>query len=229
MTLVSQIISDGLRESNLIAVSASPTTAQQTEALNRLQALVLSCLGNEAGYILEDWNIVSSTSITRPSGLPVASANLATFTVWPNSRLFCNLTEAVELDLDPQPQDGQRLSAIDVAGNFGTYNFTLNPNGRKIQGTTSNLILSANDDSGQWLYRSDIADWVLIDTLAAGSEMPFPVDYDDYFVTMLAMRLNPRYGKALSELTKARLDQQTEQISRRYDQTRLQPVSPPSS
>lgn len=226
MTLVSQIIADSYRESNLIAVGKAPTADQITEALRRLQALVLSCLGNDAGYILEDWNIVSATSIVRPSSLPIPAADIASFTVKPNSRLICSLTGAVALALDAQPQDGQRLSVVDAAGNLSAFNLTLDPNGRKIEGSPTPLVLSTDDTAKQWFYRSDTANWVLIDTLVVGSEMPFPVDYDDYFVTMLAMRLNPRYGKAVAEATQARLQHQTAQITARYSQTRLTPTPP---
>jgi len=228
MTLVSEIISGGYRESNTLAINQTIEPEQTVEALALLQTLVLSAVGGELGYIMEDWNI-SSAAYVRPNGIAIPASQVASFTVKPNSRLICKLTAPLTLLLDPMPQDGQRVSVVDAGSNFATYNLTINPNGHKIEGTTANEVLSANDTAKQWIYRSDTGDWVLLDTLTDASEMPFPKDFDDYFKILLAMRINPRYGKTLDAQSKGRLDQQALQFVNRYTQSRLRSVPSPAA
>jgi hypothetical protein len=48
------------------------------------------------------------------------------------------------------------------------------------------------------MYRADTGNWVKIEELEDTDEMPFPVEFDDYFTQMLAVRLNSRYGQAMS-------------------------------
>lgn len=228
MTVVSDIIAAGYRESNTLALGQAIPTAATTEALALLQTLVLSAVGAELGYTMEDWNIANA-AYTRPNGVAIPAADMAAFTVKPNSRLLCKLTAGLTVTLDPLPQDGQRFSAVDAKANFGTYNLTVNPNGRKIEASTANLVLSTNSTAKQWIYRSDLGDWVILDTLTTGSEMPFPADFDDYFKILLAMRINPRYGKTLDAQSKARMDQQELQFVNRYTQSRLRSVPSPAA
>lgn len=218
MSTVSDIITQAYRESNLIAANASPTPTETTEALARLQALVLSVLGNEVGYIMEDWN-VTDTAITRPNGIPLPS--LVGFTVRPNARLICNLAAPLTVLLDPQPQDGQRFSVVDASLNFATHSLTIDPNGRKLDGAVAALALNTVGEATQWFYRSDTADWVVISPLASDDNMPFPADFDDFFIIMLASRLNPRHGRSLGEESAMRLSQQRDQFISRYTQTRV--------
>lgn len=226
MTLVSGIVRDALRESNLVARQQTSPTDETTEVLARLEAVVRSTLGNDVGYIMEDWNVVTATNIKKPSGVSLTAAQAAAYTVPPNARLVGSLTAAAGLLLDPQPQDGARLGIVDAKNNFGAFNLTLNPNGRKIGGSTANLVLSTNSDARDYFYRADIADWKRVSPLVLTDEFIFPADFDDYFVVALALRVNPRYGKMLGDDSKARLEQQRAQIITRYSQTRLNTGGP---
>src|SRR3546814_19127941 len=69
MTLVSQIITDSFRKSNLIAIGTTPTAAQQTEALRYLNRMVKPVFGDEVGEPLTALPIGSLT-IDRTSGYP---------------------------------------------------------------------------------------------------------------------------------------------------------------
>jgi hypothetical protein len=228
VTLVSDIITQGYRESNIIAITVQPTPTQVTEALARLDNLVLSALGDDIGYLMEDWNIQSTTSIKKPSGIPLTTAHSASFTVPPNARLVCNLTAPMVVALDGQPQDGQRFAVVDARNTFVASALTVNPNGRKFDGEVGPAILNEAGLNAQWFYRSDIADWLRLAPLTADGQLPFPPEFDDYFVTMLAMRLNPRYGMTLNEQSTGRLAQQKTQIMRRYSQTRIGGASAPT-
>ena len=57
MTLTSDIITDAFRESNLLAIGATPNTAQSQEGLRRLNVIVSGVYGFEVGEPLADWPI----------------------------------------------------------------------------------------------------------------------------------------------------------------------------
>jgi hypothetical protein len=205
LTLASQIITDAYRESNLIPLNGTPSTAQVTEGLSRLNNILLSTIGNEVGTDLKDFNV----------GGPYDQS--VDFSYWlpTNSRLVCNTTAAVTLYLDPSPTEGQRLAIVDTLGTLPTYPVTLNGNGRQIEGASSLLL---NDDymTREWIYRADTGNWVRIATLVAADQLPFPPEFDDYFQLRLALRLNPMYGQTLSPEQVASLKQGRRNIRSRY-------------
>lgn len=206
MSLASDIITRAYRETNIIPLGASPNTNQTTEALTHLNSLLLSTVRNEVGDPLSDLNI----------GGNYDQASLASIWVPENSNLVLNLSSAKTLFLTPYPRDGQLLSFIDVAGNLATYNLTIDGNGRKIESVTP-LVLNTNGDSRLWLYRADTGNWTKITTLLSGDSMPFPQEFDTYFVTMLAMRINPRYGQSLAPETLEMLKRSRRQLTARYN------------
>ncbi len=110
---------------------------------------------------------------------------------------------------------------IDSGNTFDTYTLTINPNGRKLEGAVANKAVTTEGFVKQWLYRADVADWKVIDPLATSDDMPFPADFDDYFIILLAMRLNPRYGRTLAQESVARMNQQQIQFINRYTQSRM--------
>lgn len=187
MTLVSEIIKGAYREANLIPLGVEPTDNQTTEALARLNTLILTTVGNEAGDALTDVNY----------GGDYDQQEYTTNWLPANTRLVCNLTSAPTFNLHPRPYDGQRVAVVDAGSNFATYNVTIDGNGRNIEGAAT-LTLSTDDYSGQWMYRGDTGNWVKIEELEDTDALPFPVEFDDYFTQMLAIRLNPRYGQQLT-------------------------------
>lgn len=225
MTLVSSIIRRAYRESNLLALTADPTTAQTDEALEQFQGLLASVYGNEMGEPLQLFPI-GRNNVKVPSGYPWGDGYPPREWWVPlQARLVCNLTAAFTVDLHPAPEDGSRLGVVDASGNFATYPLTLVGNGRLIEGVTS-LPLSTNGFLGEWLYRADLGQWMRVTPITASSEMPFPHEFDDYFITMLALRLNPRYGQDLSKSSAAALQRSETQLKARYHQTIPTPTEP---
>src|SRR5690606_3077943 len=137
------IIVDALRESNMLALGATPSPAQMTEGVRRLRAVVLSTLGGEVGYNMEDWQLLGPGSILRPSTFPLSSDEAADYTIRPQTRLICNIEEETEVKLDPAPQDGQRFSVVDAAGTFDQFNLILDGNGRRIGDSTKETLNEA--------------------------------------------------------------------------------------
>ena len=123
MTTLAEIIRSAYREGDLIPIARDPTPAEQAEALPRLQSLLASVLGNEAGEKLETLPI-GNNNISAPLGYP-AWQPLISWWAPLNVRLVCNLTGATPINLNPMPEDGSRLAVQDMSGNFATYPLTL--------------------------------------------------------------------------------------------------------
>lgn len=218
MTLVSQIITDAYRQGNLIAKGVTPTTTEQEEALRYLNRLVKAVFGFEAGEDLRPLAI-GRANISRPSGYPWYDTvpDEIDWFVPKNYRLMLNLTQPVNVYLHPDPDDGSRFAVQDVAGNLSTYNITVHGNGRNIDGSTQ-LTLNTNGEGGEWFYREDTGNWVKYSSLALDDVFVFPEEFDDFFITSLAIRLNPSYGIQLDPQSNAVLTRSRKQLVSRYKQ-----------
>lgn len=197
MTLVSDIILDAFRESNLISITATPTAAEQTEALRLLNRIVLSSIGNEAGEQLDPLPI-GRNNISRPEGFPYYD-QVPFQTEWfvpPNTRLMLNLNAPQTVYLNPTPRDGERFGFVDKSNNLDTKPLTVIANGMTIDTLTSE-IFNTPGSAKEFIYREDTGNWALLTPLLLASQMPFPSDYDDYFIIGLSMRLNPRNATEL--------------------------------
>ncbi len=218
MTLVSTIISDAFRQSNLTAIGVSPTSLEQTEGLRYLNRILKSVFGNEAGEALIPFPI-GSANIERPAGWPWYDTTPDNEWFIPkNFRLMLNLDTTIPpLYLHPVPDDGTRFAVIDVTENLATYPITINGNGRRIEDATS-ITLNVNGTDSEWFYRADLGNWLKYAPLEADDVFPFPEEFDDFFITMLAIRLNPSFGIALDPQSEATLRRSRSQLRARYHQ-----------
>jgi hypothetical protein len=197
LTLASDIIRDAYRESNLIAINANPTDAEQTEALTLLNRIIASVYGNEVGEKFTEV-LIGRNNIGKPQGYPWYDGvpPYAYWVVPHDVRLILNLTQPETVYLNPTPEDGDRFSILDASGNLATYNFTIVGNGRNIEGATS-VTKSTNGDVTDYLYRADLGNWVKVAPLIVSDTFPFPTEFEDLFIVNLAMRLNPRNGSQI--------------------------------
>lgn len=222
MTVVSQIIIDAFRQSNLLALGVAPTTPQSDEALRYLNRIVKSVFGNEVGDQLDAFPI-GRNDISRPQGWPWYNQTPpADWFVPKNTRVMLNLEASVSLYLHPLPDDGSRFAVSDPSENVATFNVTIYGNGRTIEGQPS-IVLNTNSIAAEWYYRQDLADWVRYSPLEADDTFPFPEEFDDFFITMLAMRLNPSYGTMIDTQSQEALRRARSQIRARYQSHREQP------
>lgn len=218
MTLVSDILLQGFQESNLVSANVSALdTARETLALSRFQGIVAQVMGWEAGENLVPWSVGSAGIDT--ASLPAGAELDATKWKYPpiNRRLMCNLAAPETVVLQYQPSDGARIAVQDIPGNFATNPLTLDANGRLIDGNRT-LILNTNSTNSVWFYREDLGEWKIISTLLATDTMPFPVEFNDFFAIMLAMRLNPSYGRKMDPLTLQMFKRSREMFMARYKQ-----------
>ena len=224
MSTTLSIISAAYRELNLISIAQAPTTAQTEEALSRLQSLVSSAYGFEVGgNQLVDWPVgeLDDYGMDVPSWGPNDWTNLeADIRVviagpppWTDSTNNLNFPE--------HPGDGSRIALIDPQGLLATTPLSIYGNGRTITGVTTITLNTATPQL--WFYRADIGDWTsigqLVDpTVTPTAQFPFPAEFDDYFITALAVRLAPRYGRAMPAESLTALDRSLEQLRARYHQ-----------
>lgn len=218
MTLVSTIIQDGYRESNLIAASATPSTDQTAEALRLLNRMIAGLRGNEAGDQLLPLPI-GHNNISRPSGYPYYNPvpDTTDWFVPLNAQLVLNVTQPVTVWLHPKPQDGSRFAIIDKSANLSSYPLTVTGNGYTIEGGTTKTF-NTNSQVAEYMFRADTGDWAKASDLASSDNMPFPEDFDDLFTIGLAIRLNPRYEQTADQLTIASYKNVLSQFKARYRQ-----------
>lgn len=196
MTLISSIIKDAYRESNIFGLRKVPDTEQTAEALRLFIGNIRAIYGDDAGEGLTDWPLGTFGYESPNYSLPYTPYAIEHPTI--NRRLIATNTEAKTVYLTPFPQDGARMAIVDPFGRLSAVPVTLNANGRTIEGN-STLLLDADGTFAEWFYRADLGDWVRITSLSEGDENPFPDDFDNFFIIGLAMRLNPRYGRTIDE------------------------------
>ncbi len=214
MRLVSDIIFSAYRDANSVSINATLSPAEQAQGLSRMQSLVASIFGNEIGENLNDW------PLGNYGRDPQYSINLdPEMLVRPriNSRLIATAEEARTVYMPGYPSDGARTALIDPYARLAAYPVTLDGNGRTIEGVAT-LALNTNSLSRVWLFRGDLGDWVRVTDLGSFSQMPFPTEFDDYFILSLAMRINPTFGRSMSPESAKRFRQQQQQIYARYAQ-----------
>lgn len=206
MSLTSNIIRRGYRSHNLVSIGGDLSSAQQEEGLDALQSIISSLLGNEVGEPLNGLHIPTEPSLFFDYRYPVS-----------NTRIVCNLTEAMTIYLPCDPKDGARFAAQDIAENFSTFNLTLDANGYRIE-ESETLILSDDGFNAEWFFRADLGDWKRVSPLAVSDEFPFPTEFDDLFISLLSLRVNPSNGIETSSESIEILKEFKAKIRARYQQ-----------
>lgn len=217
MTTIRQIIIDAYGESNIVALDDEPTAEQYDFGLRRLNTLIQSLFGNELGEPLIPVNYGTS-GLANSYGIAQDQTSYITSKYVPfNSRLILNLNTASTVYLNPKPKDGERFGVIDNAGNLGTYNLTVDANGRHIE-TTNSVTLNTNSLNREWFYRGDLNNWVRVADLISSDPSPLPSEFDDLLVTLLAFRINPRFGAETGTNLTEVLKRARKQFRARYSQ-----------
>jgi hypothetical protein len=194
VTVVSSIINDAFRESNILPLAKQPNDVQVTEALRLLNQLFSTIYGDEAGEALQDWPLGNFGRETTEYDLGVSNYHLDRPTI--NQRLLALNTEAKRVYLPLYPQDGSRMGIADPYGRLASFPIVLDGNGRTIEAAAT-LDLNTNGLYRDWFYRADLGNWMRLTGVALTDEMPFPADFDIFFIILLAMRINPRYGRSM--------------------------------
>jgi hypothetical protein len=194
VTVVSSIITDAFRECNILPLAKAPTSAQSTEALRLLNQLFSTIYGDEAGESLQDWPLGNFGRESPDYELGWSDYQVDRPTI--NQRLIALNQQAKTVYLSLYPQDGSRMGVADPYSRLAAFPVTLDGNGRTIEGAAT-LTLNTNGTYREWFYRADLGNWMRLTGVTLTDEMPFPADFDIFFTILLAMRINPRYGRMM--------------------------------
>jgi hypothetical protein len=225
MTQVSEIILAAFRESVQDPLQ-HPNPTEYAQAMQRLKSIVASTYGAEIGEMLRDWPLGTAGAIDPDEDwtserwrYPLA-----------NARAVVQITSSDTIYLPEDPDDGARFSVVDPNAILGTCTLTVNGNGRRIGSDVATAAATYAMNTARigvdLLYRADLGIWVIVSPLADTAEMPFPEEFDDYFILMLAMRINPRYGRTINDAQALFLDRAQGQLRARYRQYRTVGVDP---
>lgn len=213
MTALSEIITDAYREGNIIPLGKTPNAAQTAEALKKLNQIFGLVYGDEAGEAFVDWPL-GTFDQANPS-FPIANDYYRERPPL-NHRIIATNTEAMTVYLPPFPQDGSRMAFIDPYSRLSTVPVTIDGNGRVIEGQAS-ILLNVNATNVEWFYRADLGQWVkIVRPLAATDDMPFPTEFDTFFTLMLALRINPGFGRKMDEQSQAVFKAEKTKFVNRY-------------
>ena len=215
MTTTSTIITAAYRESNFSEAGGTLTDDENNEALALLQSLVYSFHPTLVDLKYRPWHVPRSFE-TAPDRVqyPARSEEVPILTArenqYPpsNSRVFLRNTTTQTIYLQYEPEDGAVMQFVD-AGFQDTV--TIDGNGMFIgDGVDYTTTLTEAFTGGSrvpkrtYLFRADLGAWKQLDDLVLTTEFPFPPEFDDYFITALAMRLAPRFGNMPNQVTMLR-------------------------
>lgn len=223
--LVSEAITAGYREADIITIGTEPTDDEYEEALGRLNDFRLKLFGSEFGENLEDWTVASTVQ-----GLPdnLVSPNMGeTFYLCPrvNSRILVTVNADTTIKFPENPTDGSRIMFRDV--NSTSVEVTLDGNGRLIDGQSTQVDTPQAFNARQWFYRADLASWQVVSTLGLNDTLPLPEEYNDLFICYIAIRMSPRSAQTASDATKQLFGALLKQAKARYRQTQAIAVADP--
>lgn len=241
MTTAADIIQAAFREGNIIPVGAQPSTAEQSEALSKLNRYIAGVFGEEMGENFVDWRApapqrtapLASTFPQFPVGSEFGSylPEAPGINVYPypptNSRIIFGRVN-ITVYFPNAPEDGARMALVSGsgAGDGGLTGSTivLDGNGGFIQDPVTNAIAPTQIyvdpvPRQQWMYRADLATWIAVKTLALTDAIPFPFEMDDLWVCLLAIRIAPSYGKVVSGDTKQQAALMLKKLKARYRQS----------
>ena len=106
----------------------------------------------------------------------------ATLTAVAGYGYFLNTTSnAITVTLPASPSAGQQVQLVDYAGTFDTNNLTINPNSNKLEGGTSNLILSGDREGVILTYIDATQGWLATSGINEGTDAlslpPYSIDF----------------------------------------------------
>jgi len=204
MTTIRTLVTEAFRENNLIQVGDTPTGAEYSEAEKRLLRIISTLFG--AGF-------------GEPLTTDVLDYNTSDYGVEPNTRVLVTDETEATIYLRKIPNDGERFSVVDPSALLGASNIVISPLSGTIEGAAT-LTLSTNNLLREWFYRADTGNWVRVTDLTDASESPFPVEFDDLLIEMLAMRISPRYGTTTAAESAEVFRTMLKMFKARYRQTK---------
>lgn len=207
MTTALNIVLNAFRDGNLVPLDSTTgipvvNDGEKAEGLSLLNRYIDSLYGLELGEFNFDWPIPPTIQSPVPARFPIhPKSELLASNVYPyppgNVRILLNLVADTTIYMPQSPDNGARYQFINI-GPASTFILTVIGNTRLVKGVQSFTGTATELNGQRLLYRSDLGDWTLIDTLLEASESPLAAVYDDLLSIGTFQRLAPRYGRSLS-------------------------------
>ena len=106
-------------------------------------------------------NIVWAGSGLTPT--PIKLSTSPAYVAAANDLVRCDTTTAAfSISLPALPLDGAILAFVDVSNSFSTNNLTINPNGNKIEGSTSSMVSNVNGAYLEFTYIAATNNWKML-------------------------------------------------------------------
>jgi len=146
-----------------IFLTAAASRSPQLDASGNITALgtpASATLTNATGLPLTT-GVTGVLPFANGGMLALQSVQAANFTAVSGNAYAVNTTSgAITVTLPASPAAGNIVQITDYAGKFGTNNCTINPNGGKIDGGTSNVLLAINRESVAIVYVDATQGWI---------------------------------------------------------------------
>ena len=127
--------------------------------------------------IVPTFTNVTINSSSGSGGLSLASVQTSNFTAAAGYIYPVNTTSgAITVTLPASPTAGQQIGITDYAGTFTTNNCTINANGNKISGSTSNIILPSNREGAAIIYVDSTQGWLGYGNFVSNPVGPYQVE-----------------------------------------------------
>jgi hypothetical protein len=218
-----EIIVQAFREPNFTPIGHTSTAEEIVEAIPRLNNLINALFGVELGEEFRDWPILTAWPQAQEKHHPLTPTSTEQSTTpWPyppqNSRLLVTISGADRTIYFPaSPTDGARMQFIDVGS---TANPILHGYGRLIEGGLTLPGTPSGLDGKKWMYRADQGNWIRLEPITdVDDEIPFPPEFDDLFISGLAIRLAPRFGVTIDPQIVTRYDDMLARVKLRYKES----------
>jgi hypothetical protein len=131
-----------------------------------------------------DGTVTPSSIQAGTSGLFTwQSVQTSGFTAAVGKAYPCNTTSAAfTVTLPASPNAGDQILLLDYAGTFDTNVLTINPNGNKIEGGTSNLALTGEREGATLTYIDSTQGWLASSGINEGTDALLPIYSVDFLV-----------------------------------------------
>jgi hypothetical protein len=122
---------------------------------------------------------------TLLTGTSWQSVQTSGFTAVAGRGYPCNTTSsAFTVTLPASPSVGDYVQILDYAGTFDTNNLTINPNSNKLEGGTSNLVLSGDREGVTLTYIDSTQGWLAVSGIQEGTDALAPLSYSIDFLVV---------------------------------------------
>jgi hypothetical protein len=208
---VRDVIKRAARLNGSIASGDDPSSDEMNDAMLSLNTMKRALFGTVIGTRLSPQDAAGLSAIQAENGgeYQIPSAGFV-------------------LTAPKNPRSGARFAVVDANLTFATYNCTVARNGRLLEGSAANIVLSTNGDNRRWWFRGDTGSWIReADYVTADDAIEFPEALIAYMPNMLAVAIAAEYGSDLRQDIVAGAVEGRAAFARQYARRGRNQVDPP--